>query len=252
MTVILNDQPNRVMVSDDGQTVVVQSPPSVIEVASGIGPAGPAGPKGDTGATGPTGPQGLKGDTGATGATGATGPAGANGLIDAIGYNSGEYYGPTHVTQTNLTLNKDVTYYAPIYIGKTTTFDRIACVTSSIFSGTASARLGIYNNNSSTGKPSTVVLDAGTVSCTAGSTTYTITINQSLSAGWYWLAINTQTVATKNVFQSSTTISSVFMPLTNVLGPRVGWNETGVTVAFATAGTVTRSNNVPIVALRAL
>ena len=323
MTVILNDQPNRVSVADDGQTVVVQSPPQVITVDSGPGPqgpagpagpagatgatgpagpqgatgaTGPAGPKGDTGATGPagatgatgpagatgatgaTGPQGPQGDTGATGpqgpqgdtgptgpagatgATGATGPAGPTGatgatgpagLVDAIGYTATEYYGPVHTSQTSLTLTKDVTYYVPIYIGKTTTFDRIACRTNSGFSGTATARLGIYNNDSSTGKPSTVVLDAGTVSCTAASTSYTITINQSLSAGWYWLAINTQTVATTNLFQASTTLSPFFMPLSNTLGTNVGWNQTGVTGAFATAGSVTRNSNVPLVALRA-
>jgi hypothetical protein len=70
-------------------------------------------------------------------------------------------------------------------------------VSSTGFVGTAVVRLGIYNNSSSD-QPSTVLLDAGTVSPTAANTGYEITISQTLSQGWYWLAINCQTAATTN------------------------------------------------------
>lgn len=141
---------------------------------------------------------------------------------------------------TALTANR--TYYVPFYVNKTTTFDRIACVTTSAFSGTATVRLGIYNHDGAN-KPSTVLLDAGTVSATAASTAYTITISQSLSAGTYWLAMNTQTTATTNTFfVTSSTPTMTFNQWYNGANGSTlisGWVQDSVTGAFATAGTLT-------------
>jgi len=61
------------------------------------------------------------------------------------------------------------------------------------FLGTATVRLGIYADTS--GIPSTLVLDAGTVSATAANATYQITINQTLSTGFYWLEFCQQSTA---------------------------------------------------------
>jgi hypothetical protein len=149
-----------------------------------------------------------------------------------------------------LTTTNQVTYYSPIYVSESMTFDRIACRTGSSFSGTATVRLGVYNNSG--GKPSTVKFDAGTVNCTAATTTYTITISQTLDAGWYWLAHCTQGAATTNNFASSVTliISPPLQRFNTTFGQQSGWTETGISGAFATAGTVSTTGNLPLVALR--
>jgi hypothetical protein len=163
---------------------------------------------------------------------------------------AGEYYGCTVISTTSLTVSNQITNYLPIYVSESMTFDRIACRTGSTFSGTATVRLGVYNNSG--GKPSTVKFDAGTVSCTASSTTYTITISETLTAGWYWLAFCTQGAATANVFVSSTGIVvSPQLQRHDASFNRVfGWTQTGVSGAFATAGTVSTAGNLLLVQLR--
>ena len=167
----------------------------------------------------------------------------ANGGSTPFGFTSGVYYRGLGQRST-ITAVEDVTYYYPIRINKTNTFDRIAVETTSTYVGTGSVRLGIYNNDSATGKPSTVLLDAGTVATTAASTIYQITISQSLSAGNYWIASNMQTAAATPSYYSVTgsiandtgyVLSSTGTSLAD--GP--GLQQTGVTGAFATAGTLT-------------
>jgi hypothetical protein len=198
------------------------------------GPKGDTGDQGPQGIQGIQGIQGVKGDTGDTGATGAAGTNGTNGTngqgvpvggtanqvlakIDATDYNtqwvapsggaarafqapayvSTRYYAQPVISFTTATLGgTNQTRYTPIYIWENANFDRIAINTGGTFSGTSVIRLGIYNDTN--GDPSTVKLDAGTVTATAANTTYQITINETLAAGWYWLAANTQTVATTN------------------------------------------------------
>jgi hypothetical protein len=172
------------------------------------------------------------------------------------GYTSGEYYGIKNNGTGNSTPTEDVTSYFRIYIPGTVTFDRIGCRTGTTFSGTALVRMGIYNHDYSTDKPSTVLLDAGTVSCIALTTTYEITINQTLTQGWYWLAWNCQTAATTNTFLSLTN--------PDIAGPsslvRYGsnfqsqdrWVQSGVTGAFATAGTLSSNTVAQAVILRAV
>jgi hypothetical protein len=146
---------------------------------------------------------------------------------------------------------EDRTYYTSVYLPETTSFDRVAIRTSS-FSGTAVVRLGLYNN--SNGKPTTVVFDAGTVSCSAAATVYTITISQTVSAGWYWLASNMQTAAATPSFNGGIT----FISLGVIQYPASGqvnqttpcWTESSITGAFATAGTLVEANGATIIALR--
>jgi hypothetical protein len=119
-----------------------------------------------------------------------------------------------------------------MYFPNAVTLDRLQILTRNVFSGTASFRLGIYNDNS--GVPNTVLLDAGTVSATAASTAYAITISQAVSAGWYWLAINRQTSATNNSIYG--TSGSITLP--NALYPRVA--STGnATPAYSQSVTTT-------------
>jgi hypothetical protein len=126
-------------------------------------------------------------------------------------------------------------------------------VTQTGFSGTAVVRLGIYNN-SSTDEPSTVFYDAGTVSPTAAVVAYEITISQTLSQGWYWLAINCQTAATSNIINGIQSGSgSVGMTGSSGIGSGVfgGYQESvNVTSGFATAGTLTGTPTPLLVYLR--
>jgi hypothetical protein len=156
------------------------------------------------------------------------------------------------VSYTTGTASATVTRYLPFYVATTTTFDRIGILTASAFSGTGAIRLGIYNNTNSA--PNTVVLDAGTVATTAASTAYTITINQSLTQGWYWLAFNCTSAATTNSF----TTTSAFYP--SAVGNTIITNSTtnsgytqtvNASSGFATAVSPTLTSSLFAIWLRA-
>jgi len=157
-------------------------------------------------------------------------------------FRSSSYYSNINATaSTAATVNR--TIYNPIYIPNAITIDRLQIITINTFVGTAVVRLGIYNDNG--GVPSTVLVDGGTVSCTAATTAYTVTISQAVTAGWYWLAFNMQTAATTPNFYGITDTIGV----TNNLYPRVAaggnglpaYSQDSVTGAFATAGTLADS-----------
>lgn len=249
-----------------------------------VGPTGPAGatgatgPAGPTGATGATGAQGIKGDTGATGpvgptgaqgiqgiqgiagATGATGAAGSSGVAFNTAHISGTYYKHTsaYITNAQTFSTTNQTRYAPILIPTTTTYDRIGIRTVNTFSGTASIRLGIYNDLN--GMPDTVLLDAGLISPTAASTSYEITISQTLSAGFYWIAFNVITAATVNSFNGSdpgsgSNNANNMGGFTNLSfsnsRPQTGWSESvSAASSFATAGSLSSVTQLPAVGIR--
>jgi hypothetical protein len=119
-----------------------------------------------------------------------------------------------------------------MYFPNSVTVDRLQILTRNVFSGTAVFRLGIYNDNG--GVPNTVLLDAGTVSATAASTAYAITVSQAVTAGWYWLALNMQTAATNSsIYGTSASVISA-----NPLFPRVASTGNG-TPAYSQSVTVT-------------
>lgn len=103
-------------------------------------------------------------------------------------------------------------------------------------------RLGIYNDDGF-GRPSTVKLDAGTISATASSTNYEITIDHTCATGFYWIAVNTQTAATTNNW---TTIGNSVTVAAAINGGRgtsldnpgqngsTFWHQNSITGAFAT------------------
>jgi len=188
---------------------------------------------------------------------GSVGPTGATGLISNPYYDSGEYYQVARTnTASNWTMNANQTYFARFYNAGSQTFDRIGVRTSTSFSGTAVVRLGVYNNNTN-GNPSTVLFDAGTVSCTVANTFYQITINQTIPEGWYWLAVNTQTAATTNQFFGGA--FTIWSPILQRTGQDLALNagvmtETSVSGSFATVNTANLSwmtFNVAAVTLRA-
>jgi len=245
------------------------------------GATGATGAKGDTGDTGAQGPSGVvtvnapltnAGTSSAANlsiSAGTTSAAGALQLTDSVASTStttaatpnavktaydfaatrtpttiipSGYYMrmPVGVT-SNMTPTLTRTNYTIIYIPQTQTFDRIAVRTAATFSGTASVRLGIYNHDTTTGKPSTLLLDAGTVSPTAASTAYQITISQSLTPGFYWLASNMQSAATTSTFTGRDIAAGGFIPWAPYEASPAstvfaGYGQNSVSGAFADAG----------------
>jgi hypothetical protein len=228
----------------------VTGPSGPVGATGATGPTGLTGNTGAAGATGVTGPTGATGVTGATGATGPSGPTGAQGLISDIGLSSGNYYVYPHNAQGQSVQTNNLTSYMSFYVNGSTTFDRIACRTGAAFSGTAVVRLGLYNN--AAGKPTTVILDAGTVSCSLASTTYEITISQTLAEGWYWIAFNSQTNATTNQFVTANqTFPNPLFPIAaGSLAVQARWTQSGVSGAFGTAASLALNSGSPIAGLR--
>ena len=176
----------------------------------------------------------------------------ANGF-PVLGFTTGNYYSPLRTSSGNSAAVLQTTYYLPMAFFTTNTFNRISIQTATSYVGTGAVRLGIYNNDSTTGKPSTVLLDAGTVATTASNTNYEITISQSLTVGYYWLAFNMQTAAATPNFVFSTGAQGGLYTISTVgVSSTAGfWTQTGVSGAFATAGTLVGSNSAASVALRA-
>jgi hypothetical protein len=286
-TLTVTEVVNTVTVTPVNNTVTV----------SGVGTQGPAGATGATGATGAQGSSGvvtvnapltnagtstaanLSVSTGTTSAVGVlqltdsisststTTAATANAVktaydladtkTPALAIPSTYYITTPFSSYATITATASRTNYIPIYVPYTTSFDRIAIQSSSSFIGTATVRMGIYANNNTTGQPSTLILDAGTVSVNALGTTFQITINQSLTAGFYWLAMNTQTAASVNNFVGNTAAQgsiNSFMPYKSApnVSFQTGWREESITGAFTTAGTLLSLGSTPLTYLRAV
>jgi len=88
---------------------------------------------------------------------------------------------------TVLTISANYLYAYAFYVPTPTTFDRIAVMVATAVAG--SARLGIYSDDGNC-YPASLVLDAGTVD-TGTTGMKEIVINQTLSAGLYWLVFVT-------------------------------------------------------------
>ena len=127
--------------------------------------------------------------------------------------------------------------------------------TAASFSGTSTVRLGIYNETN--GLPSTVLLDAGTVSATAASTIYEITISQSLNPGFYWLAVVQQSApTTPNYYGLNSNGGAAGNPFLNssatVTGNgNLGYQQSSVSGAFATATSLSATTAPILVCVRA-
>lgn len=118
-----------------------------------------------------------------------------------IGFITGSTYTSAFSSTTNTTASTvSLAEYSPIYISTTSTFDRISITSGTAVTNPTAVRLGIYT--AVAGKPSALVLDAGTVNITAINTNYTITISQSLTVGWYFLvAVNQTAASVTNILQ---------------------------------------------------
>lgn len=121
-------------------------------------------------------------------------PAGGGGGADVIyfgddvtnGTSISYLHNPNSYSITNSSLISDRIYYIPYIAVPDITYNRIGLY---VFSGSAGTmRIGIYEADSSTGGPGTLVLDAGTVSTTSTGEKE-ITISQALPNTKYFIAI---------------------------------------------------------------
>jgi hypothetical protein len=173
---------------------------------------------------------------------------GSSGLVSGIYYTT--FSNSNTMSQATRTTNQ-VTY-SPFLVDRTQSFDRIAIKSSSTLTGNVTVRLGIYNNSNK--NPSTVVLDAGTVVASAATVVYSITINQSLSPGWYWLAAVVQATTGVSSLRGIQDISAFYQgALSSTLASfEASPAQTGVSGAFATASPNSTTAQPIMVALRAV
>jgi hypothetical protein len=168
------------------------------------------------------------------------------------GLTSGTYYTTSSNTLTTGTAagSTGTVSFIPFLVEQTTTFDRIACRTGGTVTGTSTVRLGIYNNSNR--KPTTVLLDAGTVAATATVTIYSITINQTLNPGWYWLAhVVNSTTGTNTFYQVTDGVPFNQSPISSAtFAFQPYYVQTGVTGAFATASPSATATTRVLTALR--
>lgn len=149
--------------------------------------------------------------------------------------NANYYASNAQTTSTSGQAYLDENSYMPIYL-PACTISRLAVRTASTFSGTSSVRLGLYNNGADN-IPDTVLIDGGTVSCTASATTYEVTVNQVVTAGWYWTAFRTVTAAANNNYQLNSGSTLAFnQAASSAFTTRIiGITENGASGSFATA-----------------
>jgi hypothetical protein len=273
---------------------VTVTPVNNTVTVSEVGTQGPAGATGATGATGAQGSSGVvtvnapltnAGTSSAANlsvSTGTTSAVGVLQLTDSVASTStttaatpnavktaydiglakpivqgqtGFYIRTPQALQNSTSVTNNTAYYAPIYVKGTATFDRIAINTGGTLTGSGSVRLGIYNNGTD-GRPSTVVLDAGTVTVNATFTIYQITINQTLSEGIYWIVFAQQTAPTTATYVGATASTGGFNSIMNFVYGSIGGSiymgyfQSSVTGAFATASVGGTTTIMPYAYLR--
>lgn len=160
---------------------------------------------------------------------------------------------------TNLT--DQVVFYYPLILMNSPTLTAIQFNTGTGASTGALLRCGIYNDTN--GKPSTVLVDFGTVPGTAGFSSITLSVSQALTPGRYWFAFCQQGAPTPNSINVNSNGGNVMLPtlLMDTASNAAtnskqfaAYTQTGVSGAFATAGTLTprpanASNQYPILGL---
>lgn len=203
------------------------------------------GVQGIRGLQGATGFQGTQGSTGAQGAQGFNGTQGLEAYSRVLPHTSGNYY--LYVRRGNAA-NANATqhraFFSPFYVPNAGFYDRIACRTTANHTSTTSVvRMGIFNNDGG-GLPATVLLDAGTITCSAASTTYAIPINQFLNVGFYWTVWVRQDTSTTAEFEAISNIDR----LNNINGMPYG-TTTPTQLSFSGRGgcffSAATSTNVP-------
>lgn len=124
---------------------------------------------------------------GAAGAAGAAGADGAGFFPTGLVAPAGNYITSNQREIDSFTVKG--AYYLPVYVPGTINIDRLSVSATyvDLEVSTPIVRLGVYRNNNSTGKPGTLVIDAGSVSVGPAAGIYSADIaSTQLTTGWYW------------------------------------------------------------------
>jgi hypothetical protein len=282
--IVIQPQVTQLTVTEDVNQVVVSS----VGVQGAKGDTGATGAKGDTGDTGAQGASGVvtvnapltnAGTSSAANlsiSAGTTSAAGALQLTDSVAststataatanavktaydltvaksqlvqFRSGLYYANILSGLNATTVAHETTYYIPLIVQNQFTADQLVIRGQTALSNGV-VRLGIYNNNN--GVPSTLLLDAGTVTVSLA-TVVGVTINQILPIGIYWLAFCQQGTAPSTPSYSGTGASNTGTYHANFMGKTApnsagmqAYTQSSVTGAFTTAGTLAVSTIAP-------
>lgn len=118
-------------------------------------------------------------------------------------YQSGLYYGPQSGSTTTSAPANNNMRCAPFVVNRTIRIDRLAIEVTTSGSADASERLGIYADDGA-GSPAALVLNAGTVNGLDSTGAKTITVDQELAPGLYWLAAVCQGATTPPTLRAIT------------------------------------------------
>lgn len=117
--------------------------------------------------------------------------------------NSVGFIQPPHlITASTVLYSANTLFYVPVYLRPLTAITKIAVEVTSFAAG--NGRLGIYTNGTN-GKPSALLLDAGTISTGTSNGVKEVTISQTLG-GWYWLAYVGDAAPTLRAFGTCTAL----------------------------------------------
>jgi len=124
------------------------------------------------------------------------------------GYGSGRVYGPTirGTTTTASAIVADKLYFVPFWVRASYSFSAVR-IEQTGAGTTGNVRLGVYAVGSS-GYPSALQQDCGTVACPASTGTRTVTTTIALTPGRFWLAAVFDAAVNVNVMQTSTGTAS--------------------------------------------
>ena len=156
--------------------------------------SGAQGPQGAQGAQGPQGANGSNGAAGAQGAQGAQGPQGsaAAAMASPVAPSS-SWLGAARFSTPGVSHGTGQCHFVPYFFDRAVTITKIAI---QVDTGAASATcsLGLYTHDTTTGLPSTLIYDAGSVSCTSsGYKIITLSSSQTVGPGIVWAACLTLT-----------------------------------------------------------
>lgn len=167
-----------------------------------------------------------------------------NGFEAASVYRGGvsDYVSTLYTSKTTGVITAGVMRLVPIYLDVRTRFDRIAGELATA-SANSTLRLGIYAHDDDTGRPSTLILDAGTIDGTGSTGVLTITIDETLEAGTYWLACASQGAGAGAAWRLT---AGPAIPFTTVLNATNVVNsalvQTGVTGSLPDPAVVSTAN----------
>lgn len=155
----------------------------------------------------------------------------------------GDYLAPPCITGTLSRTNGNL-YLSPLVLTQAQTLDALVVqIVTTPGSAGAVTRMGIYAS-AANGRPGALILDAGTAVATSTGI-LSITINQALAAGVYWLAAVTQGAPTT---PPTYTTNGGALPYVDsestaqgLAGGLNGWQQTSVTGALPDPAVVTNS-----------